>query len=115
MVRRLMVLCVVAGAVIAPGMAQGQLLFTFSPPVEAGSPGQTVTYSGSLTNPTVGDTFFLNGLSITFAGSGFTFDTNPFFANFPFSLGPQETATGALFSVDIAPSAPQGHFTGFAA
>jgi hypothetical protein len=85
--------------------AQAQLLFTLDNPVQAGLPGQTLTFSGTLTNSGTSE-IFLNGDNFSLGGTGLTLDDTPFVDGAPFSLAANESFSGSLFTVAIDSSAP---------
>lgn len=78
--------------------------FTLSNPTQTASPGQTVTFSGTLGNggqPRI----YLNGTSFSVPPGVSGVDDSPFFSNAPAFLDPgQSTGVIALFQVTISPS-----------
>ena len=92
------------------------LNFTLTTPNQTGSPGETLVFSGTISNPTAG-TVFLNGENLSTSPSSFLAgDASAFFSNTPLSL----TANGApgdttgdvdLFSITIGASAAPGTYT----
>lgn len=97
--------------------ARAQTTLTLTPAAQAGSPGSTLFFSGTLANTGMSDVF-LNGDSLTFNGpaNGLTLDDSPFFANAPTSLGASgsgsDTFTGGLFDVSLGASAVPGTYFG---
>ncbi len=78
--------------------------FTLSNPNPTASPGQTVTFSGTLGNggsPRI----YLNGTSFSVPPGALGVDDSPFFSNAPAFLDPgQSTGVIALFQVTISPA-----------
>ncbi len=100
---------------LAAAPAQAQLVLNLAPPIQSGTSGSTLLFSGTLSNPTT-STVFLNGDSDTFSAPGLTLDASPFFNNAPDSLsalnGGSDTYAGGFFSVLIGPSALPGTYAG---
>ena len=78
-----------------------------------GSPGNTITIEGTITNDT-SDTVYLNGESFNLGSASFlNGDNTDFFLNSPFSLEPGESSgLFALFTFDIAPGTLGGDYAG---
>lgn len=104
---------------IAPHSAQAQgslpITFQFTPAVQSGHAGDTVYFTGTLTNTSDAEVF-LNGDSYSGLPSSWTFDDNPFFNNAPLSLAAAgdtgDSYTGSLFDIVIASDASPGTSTG---
>jgi hypothetical protein len=97
----------------AAAMCRGSVLnVSLIPDTLIGNPGDTVHFSGSLTN-TTNATVFINSDSILFA---IGVDDSPFFNNAPLSLGPLVgTGVFGMFDITIplaqAPGTYDGVFT----
>ena len=102
------------GSVLA-APAQAQLVLNLTPSLQSGTPGSTLLFSGTLSNPTA-STVFLNGDGYTFSAPGLTLDASPFFNNAPDSLsavgGGSDTYSGGFFNVFVTPSALPGTYAG---
>lgn len=87
------------------------LTIAYTNPSQAARPGQTLSFTATLTAPTTNNNaFFINGDSFS-AGFPITVDDSPFFnIPYPFSLSPGQSYTTALFNVLIAANAPVGTF-----
>ncbi len=111
--------CVIALVLVAfcVGSAQASLLFTLDPAVLPGMPGDTLTFSGTLSN-TFDYELFLNGNSLTFSGSDTDFVVSGLLGSVPLSLMPAgdssggDTYTGSVFDVQILSSAASGSYAG---
>jgi hypothetical protein len=89
----------------------GPLEIDFVNSTLSGNPGDTLTYTGTITNTSLTDTIFLNGVSATSVSPFLNFDTLPFFFNAPLSLDPgQATTLIELFDLLIDPAAAAGPF-----
>lgn len=92
-----------------------QLEFILSPDTYVTTAGDTVTFSGSLTNKGTSE-LFLNGTNVTLFGTGLSVDDNLFFINTPLSLSSAgemgDTFTGELFTVTIGANAQAGNYFG---
>ncbi len=90
--------------------------FTFSESLVSGSPGDTVSFTATLTNTNIGDPISLNSSNITLltAAPGLTITDD--FASTPLTLTPttgvDPTWTGTLFTVAISPTAGFGSYSG---
>ena len=87
------------------------LAISFSSSLLTGFPGQTLTFSASITN-TSGSTVFLNGdgLNVTVP---LTADDLKFFLNFPLSLGAGSTTPVAqIFDITVPSVVPFGTYPG---
>jgi hypothetical protein len=85
-------------------------------PVDASldaAPGDTVAFLAVLTNPSVTDTVYLNGIGSAAASPFLTVDTSPFDINAPLFLTPGEVSGPfELFDVTVDTSAPAGPYVG---
>jgi hypothetical protein len=101
--------------------AHAQLNFALTPAGQAGNPGDTLQFTGTLSNPTASEVF-LNGDSYSGLPAGLTLDDTPFFSNAPLSLqpagsmdgsgNPTDSYTGGFFNIAIDPSVTPGTYTG---
>lgn len=92
-----------AGCLIfAPAAAHAQAFaVTFAPNTQTIFPGQTTTFSGTITNLTT-SSLYINGDSIDPLGFGLTTDDTPFYNTFggtPVLLGAGQTYNSDLFTV----------------
>lgn len=106
-------LCVM---LIATPAAQAQVVFQLTPPAQVGNPGDTLHFTGILTNLGT-STVYLFGDSATLTGPGLTLDDTPFFLDGPTSLAPMgedgDTYQGGFFDVNIdSLTAVPGVYTG---
>jgi len=90
----------IAMLLLAISAARADIIITLDAAAQAGSPGDTLIFSGTLSNTGL-DTIFLNGADLNLAGNSFTPDfSDLFFANVPISLDPgQATSDIELFEV----------------
>lgn len=90
-------LLTIAALSILPGAAAraDTLSVTFDPSILSARPGQTITFSGTITNPAA-VTVYLNACDVNIPGQ-FTSDCSLFLLNAPFFLDPLETS--ALFDM----------------
>jgi hypothetical protein len=86
----------VAGGVAARGDI---LTITFDQPDQTGSPGQTLSFFGTLVNNSP-DTVFLNSDDLTLNGLSFTVTDN-FFTNVPISLAPSGQPGDSSGNIDL--------------
>lgn len=97
------------------GTAYASLLITLDQPSQTGSPGDTLIFSGVLSNPDPERTF-LNSVNLNLAGSSFTVNyIDQFLNNVPISLGPGESRLSIkLFDVllNLPFSDPFGPYIG---
>lgn len=93
-------------ALAFPAWAHAQLTLTLEKPNQAGLPGATLSYIGTLTNG--GATpLFLTGSNFTLDNDNFTLDDSPFLDGLgdPASLDGGASYTGELFTVLIGANA----------
>jgi hypothetical protein len=83
---------------------------SFDSPVQSGSAGATLGFSGTLMN-TTGSTLFLNGDSLT-VNSPIVLNDTPFFLNFPVSLGAGQSFSGLIFNATIPLNTALGDYLG---
>jgi hypothetical protein len=96
---------------IAIPSARAQLVFTFDQPLLTGTPGDTLTFSGTITN--TGPTeVFLNGDIYNLTNVALALDDSLFLSNFPVLLASGEIASGEMFTVFIGPGAVSGIYAG---
>jgi len=111
-VARLLLLLPALGLLaLAPSAARAQLSLTFTQASLSGTPGSTLTFSATLLNKGVTETF-LNGDTFTLTGTGLTLDDTKFFANAPLSLLGGASFTGPIFDVVLAPAAVPNNYAG---
>jgi hypothetical protein len=103
-----------------PAFATG-LQLTLNPAIQAGIPGGSVIFSGTLVDTDTDSSFlFLNDLSVLFtppADSYLSVDPTFFFNTVPGDLfgdgiTGDDTYTGPLFEIYIAPDTPWGNYSG---
>jgi len=98
-------------AILASAALAGPLQIDFVNSTLSGTAGDTLVYTGTITNTSLTDTVFLTGVSATSVSPFLNFDTLPFFFDAPGSLDPgQITAQIDLFHLLIDPAAPAGPF-----
>ena len=99
-------------ALLLPLASQGDVInFTLTEPSQTGSPGTTLDFLGTLSNPTA-STIFLNTDSWTTAAIFLHVDDTPFLMNAPPSLAPSDSVGPVdLFTVTIDLSAVPGTYT----
>jgi hypothetical protein len=81
---------------------------TLSSPVQNGSSGEVVSFDATVTN-NEGATVYLNGDN-TYVDSPLAVDDSPYNNNYPLSLGPGDSDSGALFNVDLPAGTPVGDY-----
>ncbi len=89
------------------------IIFQLTDPVQTVAPGSTILFSGTVYTTGNAATIYFNGADDGVA-SPLSIDDTVFFATFPFSLDPDMSYTGPLFSITIpsnALGAYDGHFT----
>lgn len=84
---------------------------TLSSPVQNGSSGEVVSFDATVTN-NEGATVYLNGDN-TYVDSPLAVDDSPYNNNYPLSLGPGDSDSGALFNVDLPAGTPVGDYAGY--
>ena len=100
-----------SAAILGSAALAGPLQIDFVNSTLSGAPGDTLVYTGTITNTSLTDTVFLNGVSATSVSAFLNFDTLPFFFNAPASLDPgQMTAPIELFDLLIDAASPAGPF-----
>jgi hypothetical protein len=106
--RHLNVVTILVFLIIAGSAHADSISFTLSPSSASGTPGNDLTFMGTLTNNT-STTIFLNGDSFTTSQSFLVVNDASFFQNAPLSLAPgQSTGPFVLFSVLIASASSPG-------
>lgn len=97
----------------APVARAGAITALLLDPSQTDAPGTTLAYFVTLSNPSVTDTIFLNGISSTASSPFLSVDTTPFDFNAPLSLAPgASSGSFELFDVTIAPGTPPGPYVG---
>jgi len=100
-----LLLCVGVGA-------RAQVTFAFDSDPQAGTPGSTVTFNGTITNNTA-STVFLNGDSFNLTGAGLTLDDTKFNTEAPLFLSAgASTGLIGIFDVAIDPTTAIGFYPG---
>jgi|GEM_PF-3403977 hypothetical protein len=99
-------LLLLSAAVAAPA-AHAQLLFSLTPNVRGGTPGGSVSYTGTLTNQG-SSTIFLNSLVANISDPTFSVDPFSFFSYVPATLAGGATYSGAIFDLQIETGAVPG-------
>lgn len=89
---------------LLPAFAHAQLTLTLDTPNQSGYPGNTLTFTGTLTN-TGTSLLFINGTNFNLNGVGLNFDDTEFILNGPLSLAAGEVFNGTFFQVQIDPVA----------
>jgi hypothetical protein len=89
---------------LLPAFAHAQLTLTLDAPSLSGYPGDTLTFTGTLTNSGA-SLVFINGTNFNLNGTGLTFNDDDFILNGPLSLGAGEIFNGTFFQVQIDPVA----------
>lgn len=106
--------------VLIAAPASAQLTLNLTPADQFGSPGDTLYFSGTLSNPTA-DIVYLNGYRFDL-GAPVQADLSPFTSGAPFTLDPAGTVdmngtptdsySGGLFDLMINPDAAPGTYYG---
>ncbi len=110
MTKNLLLPAAAALALLAPQAAHAQLNFTLATDMLVGLPGQTLTFTGQVTN-TLPDVDLV-GSSSSVTGPGTLSDRFPF--GFPSPLGSSfNSGTVPLFDIRISEAATPGSITGF--
>jgi PEP-CTERM motif-containing protein len=105
----------VLSALLLPLASQADIInFTLTQPSQTGSPGTTLDFQGTLSNPTA-NPIFLNADSSTTAALFLTVDDTAFLLNAPASLAPNGSPGSSvgpidLFTVTIGASAVSGTY-----
>lgn len=86
------------------------LTIALDAPAVSVTPGNKVTFTGTLTNTDPVAKLFLNDIECP-VPAGLTLQTNTFFANVPGILLPGESYTGPIFSVSVSGNAAPGEYT----
>jgi hypothetical protein len=87
------------------------LVFTLDQPLQTGVPGAALSFSGTLLNTNLVDTY-LNGTSYNAQSSDLTLDDSAFFTFTPLFLAPGASYSGSLFDINISPAALEGTYFG---
>jgi uncharacterized repeat protein (TIGR01451 family) len=98
-----------------PLAVRAQLSMSLSPSVQNSGSGQTLVFSGTLTNTGNTSQIFLNNVQFADTVSGSTYlvsGSNGFYANVPGILQPLQTYTGAIFGIALAGNTPPADYTG---
>ncbi|HZP84608.1 MAG TPA: hypothetical protein VFB21_23435 [Chthonomonadaceae bacterium] len=109
--KKLLGLLSVGLLIVFPVLAHAQLDFTLDPAAQAGKPGDTLTFTGTLKN-TGTTTLFLNGDNFTLPGTGLSLDDTAFLTGAPLSLDGGESYTGPFFDILFDPNAPPQSVSG---
>jgi hypothetical protein len=106
-------LCLIVLLALSVAASQASILIAFDNPFQIGKPGNTLTFTGVVSNGGSG-TVFLNSDTLNLLGGNFAVN-DLFFSNVPISLDPgQSSGTIDLFEVHVSdpfPDAP-GLYTG---
>jgi len=97
-------------ALLSTGAFGSAIDVSFASSLLNAAPGQTVTFSATLTNTTVSP-IYLNGDAVN-AAAGLILDDSPFLLGFPLSLGAAAAASGPILSVTVATGTSFGLYTG---
>ena len=109
MLRRLLLIAVTVGLLLAVRPAHAQLDLTLLSSAQTVSVGGTATFTGTITNPVGQATLFLNGLDISVDG-GLLIDPAPL--GLPVSLDGGDSFTGTLFTVTVPGGTLPGAYDG---
>lgn len=100
-------------AALGAGVSQAGIIAQLDQTSLTGSPGDTLMFNVTLTNPSTTDQIWLNGIGSTASSMYLTIDTSPFNTNAPFYLDPlASSGPFELFDVTIAPGTPAGGYIG---
>ena len=98
---------------VAVPLASSSIIAHLTSPTQTGNPGDTLGFDLTLTNTSLTDQVWLNGVSSTAASPFLSVDSGPFFANAPFVIDPGSTTSiFRAFNVVIDPSAAAGPYIG---
>jgi len=90
------------------------ITLVLSQPTQTGGPGSTLTFDATVSAPLAnGATVFLNFDNFGDNIPGSTIDDSGFLLDFPLSLAPGVSFSGALFSLALPPNVAVGSYTGF--
>lgn len=89
--------------------ANAEIVLSLDQLSQAGNPGQTLIFTGTILNGGVSDVY-LNGLSFNVASRDLTFDGTPFFTYAPLSLSGGSSYSGPLFDIIVDASPSPGMF-----
>lgn len=109
--QKAIIMLATAVALLLPGtLLADSITFTLTSPVQTGTPGATLVFTGTLTNPNA-IAEFLNGDSASALPTSLQVDDTPFFLNAPVSLDAgASTGPIELFDVMIDPAATPGTY-----
>ena len=107
--------------VLLAAPAHAQLNLDLTPASQAGNPGDTLTFSGTLSNPTAAEVS-VDGMTFSFTGPTSQPDNTSFLANGPLGLSPfgsvdgsgnpTDSYFGSLFDVTLNANALPGTYIG---
>ena len=107
--------------VLLAAPAHAQLNLGLTPASQAGNPGDTLSFSGTLSNPSAA-AVSVDGITFSFTGPTSQPDGTSFLINAPLSLDPMGTKdslgnptdsySGSIFDVTIKPDAAVGTYIG---
>jgi hypothetical protein len=99
-------------AALSPG-ARGSVIAALESSSQTGNPGDTLTFTVTLTNSSATDQIWLNGVGATSSSPTLSIDTSLFNVNAPFFLDPLAvSALFDVFQVTIDPSTAPGPYIG---
>jgi len=91
----------------------GSIQVDLTNPSQSGAPGDTIQFTGTITNLSATDTVFFNGASSTSVSADLAIDITPFLVNAPLFLAPGEVSPlFDIFDIAIAPGAVAGPYLG---
>lgn len=97
------------------GVARAQLTIAVAPSVQNSASGQSLVFSGTLTNTGTSSELFLNNVAFTLNGNSGTYlvsGSNAFYANVPGILLPGGSYAGPIFGVSLGAGTPPADYTG---
>lgn len=97
--------------VLCPRVSQCASIFSLDSLIEVAFPGDTITFTGTLTNTTDSD-LYLNADSFSISSTDLFLDDTAFFLFVPLVLAPGEFYSGTIFDVTISPHALPGDYYG---